>query len=125
MKMKLKIIRIGKLSEQLKVKKFVIRFWEKEFSINTKRSKGGQRFYTHSEVEKLKTIKHLLYNQGFTIAGAKNFLKQNSNSNINVLAASKTNIIPKIINNNDMNQKNLNDEINALHKKLVKLKELL
>lgn len=66
-----KQFRIGDLAKELKVKKFVVRFWEREFGIKSDRSQGGQRFYTSDDLKTFLTIKDLLYNQGFTIAGAK------------------------------------------------------
>lgn len=71
MKMQKRQFRIGELAKQLKVERFVIRFWEKEFAVKTKRSHGGQRFYTQEDVDRFKAIKELLYQRGFTIAGAK------------------------------------------------------
>lgn len=68
--------RIGDLAKELKVKKFVIRFWEKEFNLKSDRSSGGQRFYTLDDLNIFLTIKDLLYNQGFTIAGAKKQLPE-------------------------------------------------
>ncbi len=68
--------RIGDLAKELKVKKFVIRFWEKEFDLKSDRSQGGQRFYTDEDLDVFLTIKDLLYNQGFTIAGAKKQLPE-------------------------------------------------
>jgi len=63
--------RIGDLAKELKVKKFVIRFWEKEFNLKSDRSHGGQRFYTKEDFDTFMFIKDLLYSQGFTILGAK------------------------------------------------------
>lgn len=63
--------RIGDLAQELKLKKYIIRFWEKEFDLRSDRSEGGQRFYTQDDFELFCTIKDLLYNKGFTIAGAK------------------------------------------------------
>ncbi len=63
--------RIGELAKKLKVKKFVIRFWEKEFGLRSSRSDGGQRFYNQSDFDKFSMIKDLLYNKKFTIQGAK------------------------------------------------------
>src|SRR5579872_2761340 len=63
--------RIGDLAKELKVKKFVIRFWEKEFNLKSDRSNGGQRFYTKKDFDTFLLIKDLLYSQGFTILGAK------------------------------------------------------
>jgi len=67
--------RIGELSKKLKVKKFVIRFWEKEFGLKSDRSDGGQRFYSQEDFKKFSMIKDLLYNQKFTIPGAKKQLE--------------------------------------------------
>lgn len=71
MRMEKRKFRIGELAEQLQVEQFVIRFWEKEFSLKTVRSTGGQRFYREQDLETFKKIKELLYEKGFTIAGAK------------------------------------------------------
>lgn len=67
--------RIGDLAHELKVKKYVIRFWEKEFGLSSDRSQGGQRFYTQDDLNTFIQIKDLLYTQKFTIAGAKKHLK--------------------------------------------------
>jgi len=69
--MKKRKFRIGELAKELKVKKYVVRFWEREFQLHSDRSDGGQRFYTQDDFEKFSYIKDLLYVQGFTIAGAK------------------------------------------------------
>lgn len=75
MKMQRKQFRIGELAKSLGVKRFVIRFWEKEFNFNAHRSEGGQRFYEKRDLERFRYIKTLLYEKGFTIAGAKKQLK--------------------------------------------------
>lgn len=67
--------RIGDLARELHIKKFVIRFWEREFDLKSDRSQGGQRFYTDEDLKTFSTIKNLLYEQGFTIAGAKKHLQ--------------------------------------------------
>jgi DNA-binding transcriptional MerR regulator len=74
--------RIGDLSKALQVKKFVIRFWEKEFELKSDRSEGGQRYYTKEDFDAFHTIKDLLYQQGYTIAGAKLQLKETLSKNI-------------------------------------------
>ena len=63
--------RIGDLANELKVKKFVIRFWEQEFDLSADRSDGGHRFYTDKDLHVFRIIKDLLYNQGYTIEGAR------------------------------------------------------
>lgn len=71
MSMSKKKFRIGDLAQELKVKKYVIRFWEKEFDLDSDRSEGGQRFYTTEDLALFTAIKDLLYNRGFTISGAR------------------------------------------------------
>lgn len=71
MKMKQKKFRIGELAQKLQVERFVIRFWEKEFSLSFSRSSGGQRFYDMNDFTTFQQIKKLLYDEGFTISGAK------------------------------------------------------
>jgi DNA-binding transcriptional MerR regulator len=68
--------RIGEVSRLCKLPAYVLRFWETEFS-QLKPTKGstGQRMYRRHEVECALRIKHLLYQEGFTIAGARQQLK--------------------------------------------------
>jgi DNA-binding transcriptional MerR regulator len=76
--MEQKIFRIGELASHLSIEQFVIRFWEKEFNIKPKRSKGGQRFYTSKHIETFKKIKSLLYEKKFTIKGARLAIEEKS-----------------------------------------------
>jgi len=71
MRMEKRKFRIGELAEHLAVERFVIRFWEKEFDLKPARSVGGQRFYDEDDARIFGAIKELLYNRGFTIAGAR------------------------------------------------------
>ncbi len=64
-------LRIGELSSTLKVEKYIVRYWEKEFELSPQRSAGRQRFYTADDLETFMHIKELLYQKGFTIAGAR------------------------------------------------------
>ena len=64
--------RIGEVSKILSVETYVIRYWETEFrTVKPVRTKTAQRLYRKRDVEKLLTIKNLLYTQRFTIDGAK------------------------------------------------------
>lgn len=71
MRMEKRKFRIGELAQHLNVERFVIRFWEKEFNFKAHRSIGGQRFYDENDLRRFQTIKELLYDKKFTIAGAK------------------------------------------------------
>ena len=67
--------RIGEVSEMVGLKPHVIRFWETEFSqIRPSKTSGGVRLYNRRNIEVIQQIKHLLYEKGFTIAGAKKAL---------------------------------------------------
>ncbi|MBN1547652.1 MAG: MerR family transcriptional regulator [Syntrophaceae bacterium] len=67
--------RIGEVSKYLKVEPYVIRFWETEFKIlKPVRASSGHRLYRQKDVEALVLIRQLLYEQRFTISGAKQYL---------------------------------------------------
>src|SRR6476469_7392728 len=69
--------RIGEVASLVGVEPHVLRYWETEFrSIRPKKSARGQRVYSRRDVETLVRIKELLYNHGFTIAGAKRRLRE-------------------------------------------------
>ena len=91
MKMQKRTFRIGDLALKLKVDKFVIRFWEKEFNLKPQRSHGGQRFYEEKDFEKFKIIKNLLYEKKFTIAGARKQLELRKDQT-KIIASQKTTI---------------------------------
>jgi len=76
--MEKKQFRIGELAKHVGVKRFVIRFWEKEFNLSPHRSTGGQRFYIDNDLKLFQQIKTLLYDRGFTIAGAKQHIQNPS-----------------------------------------------
>jgi DNA-binding transcriptional MerR regulator len=68
--------RIGEASKIAGLPTYVLRFWETEFSkIRPKRTASGQRLYTRSDIELILKIKHLLYEEKFTIQGARQHLK--------------------------------------------------
>ena len=68
--------RIGDVSELLHLPAYVLRFWETEFpQLKPTKSSSGQRMYRRREVELALRIKTLLYDNGFTIAGAREQLK--------------------------------------------------
>lgn len=67
--------RIGDVSKLAQVKPFVLRFWETEFPmLGPKKSGTGHRLYRRKDVELVLEIKRLLYDERFTIEGARNYL---------------------------------------------------
>src|SRR2546425_10376645 len=68
--------RIGEVSSLCRLPAYVLRFWETEFpQLNPVKSSTGQRMYRRKDVENVLRIKQLLYEEGFTIPGARQFLK--------------------------------------------------
>ena len=68
--------RIGEVSSLCKLPAYVLRFWETEFpQLKPVKSSSGQRMYRRKDVEMLVRIKTLLYEEGFTIAGARHQLR--------------------------------------------------
>jgi DNA-binding transcriptional MerR regulator len=64
--------RIGEACKQLDIQPYVLRYWETEFPVlNPRKSKAGQRVYSEEELRLIQRIKQLLYEEGYTIAGAK------------------------------------------------------
>jgi DNA-binding transcriptional MerR regulator len=67
---------IGEVSELCGVKAHVLRYWEQEFTqLNPVKRSGNRRYYQHHEVVLIRRIRELLYEQGFTISGARNRLE--------------------------------------------------
>ncbi|MCK6391707.1 MAG: MerR family transcriptional regulator [Azonexus sp.] len=68
---------IGEVSELCGVKPHVLRYWEQEFNqLKPVKRRGNRRYYQHHEVLLVRRIRELLYNQGFTISGARNRLDE-------------------------------------------------
>ncbi|HXG30656.1 MAG TPA: MerR family transcriptional regulator [Thermodesulfobacteriota bacterium] len=71
--------RIGEVSEFTGVKPYVLRYWESEFQEITPIRRKSQRLYDRETIHTIMKIKHMLYEQSFTIAGAKKKLKEEMN----------------------------------------------
>lgn len=126
------IVRIGDLATALGVERSVIRFWEKEFGIRTRRSDGGQRYYNTKDVQKFEAIKELLYAKGFTISGAKKHLKDmkiqspSTPSPITLEPATHAPEAPVQIEQATPHMpESIAEQMADLQQKLIKLRELL
>lgn len=70
---------IGEVSELCGVKPYVLRYWEQEFTqLKPMKRRGNRRYYQHHEVLLIRRIRELLYEQGFTISGARNRLAESA-----------------------------------------------
>jgi DNA-binding transcriptional MerR regulator len=68
---------IGEVSDLCGVKPYVLRYWEQEFTqLKPMKRRGNRRYYQHHEVLLIRRIRELLYEQGFTISGARNRLSE-------------------------------------------------
>jgi DNA-binding transcriptional MerR regulator len=68
---------IGEVSDLCGVKPYVLRYWEQEFTqLRPMKRRGNRRYYQHHEVLLIRRIRDLLYEQGFTISGARNQLAE-------------------------------------------------
>jgi DNA-binding transcriptional MerR regulator len=68
---------IGEVSDLCGVKPHVLRYWEQEFTqLRPMKRRGNRRYYQHHEVLMIRRIRDLLYDQGFTISGARNRLQE-------------------------------------------------
>jgi DNA-binding transcriptional MerR regulator len=82
---------IGEVSELCGVKAHVLRYWEQEFTqLKPVKRSGNRRYYQHHEVLLIRRIRELLYEQGFTISGARNQLSQGNESVVSTPAPVKT-----------------------------------
>src|ERR671920_139997 len=68
--------KIGEACKELGIQPYVLRYWETEFpALTPSKSRSGQRVYSEKELEIIRRIKELLYDEGYTIAGAKKKLE--------------------------------------------------
>ena len=76
---------IGEVSELCGVKPYVLRYWEQEFTqLKPMKRRGNRRYYQHHEVLLIRRIRELLYEQGFTISGARNRLTEAGQGRVQV-----------------------------------------
>ena len=84
------LFRIGEVSRLTETKTFVLRFWESEFpTLQPVKSPAGHRLYRREDIETVLTIKRLLYEEGFTIAGARKHLAEMQGANGSIASDSE------------------------------------
>jgi DNA-binding transcriptional MerR regulator len=82
------LFRIGEVSRLTETKTFVLRYWESEFpTLQPVKSPSGHRLYRREDIETVFEIKRLLYDQGFTIAGARRHLAEKNGTNGHITSA--------------------------------------
>lgn len=74
---------IGEVSKAIDVPDYVIRYWEREFEhVSPDKRRGGKRLYRQKDIENLEKVKHYLYNEKYTIEGAKKLLSSKNGQKI-------------------------------------------
>src|SRR5687768_8971081 len=82
---------IGEVSELCGAKPHVLRYWEQEFTqLKPVKRRGNRRYYQHHEVLLIRRIRELLYEEGFTISGARNRLDNARLDNVRIEAEEKS-----------------------------------
>ncbi len=75
---------IGEVGELCDVKPHVLRYWEQEFNqLKPQKRRGNRRYYQHHEVVLIRRIRELLYEEGFTISGARTRLGESNDTPVN------------------------------------------
>ncbi|MBC8118377.1 MAG: MerR family transcriptional regulator [Burkholderiaceae bacterium] len=117
---------IGEVSDLCGVKPHVLRYWEQEFTqLRPVKRRGNRRYYQHHEVLLIRKIRELLYEQGFTISGARNRLDdhgeqvERSAPHIELSAANDS-----AVSNGDGSLVRMLD-VSALHEELTAIRKLL
>lgn len=81
---------ISEVAQATRIKPYVLRFWEKEFELlKPKKNRAGNRSYQQKDIDLINQIKHLLYEEGYTIEGAKSKLKNLKRDDKGPLVAEK------------------------------------
>jgi len=89
---------IGEVSELCGVKPHVLRYWEQEFSqLKPVKRRGNRRYYQHHEVLLIRRIRELLYEQGFTISGARNKLDIRGGLHAASMTEADSSVLPAIV----------------------------
>lgn len=79
---------ISEVSEELDIRQHVLRFWESKFSqLRPLKRSGGRRYYRPEDVDLIRTIKRLLHDEGYTIAGAQKLLRTSRSKKAEKIAA--------------------------------------
>ena len=107
---------IGEVSEISQLKPYVLRYWESEFSnLSPSKNRAGNRVYTEKDINRILEIKRLLYQERFTIEGARQYFKNNKGTGPPAPApASGSALSADLVREKDMARKALEEVQQAL-----------
>ncbi len=107
---------IGEVSEIAQLKSYVLRYWESEFSnLSPAKNRAGNRVYTEKDVNRILEIKRLLYQERFTIEGARQYFKNNLSAGASAAASASGRVVPAdLVREKDMARQALEEVQQAL-----------
>ena len=110
---------IGEVSELCGIKPHVLRYWEQEFpQLKPIKRRGNRRYYQFDDVEMVQRIRGLLYEQGFTIGGARQRLREARLEHVASIAAANSPVAPVVAASRKEQIKDLRHELEELLKRL-------
>jgi len=116
---------IGEVSAELNILPHVLRFWEGKFSqIKPQKRRGGHRYYRPQDVETVKEIKELLYDKGFTIKGAQNYLKEKKKNDNNIVDFSENKLSNTNTQNINSKEETDSNNLKSILNDLLEIKKL-
>ncbi len=115
----------AEITQSLGVQDYIITVWEKQFGIQTE-FLDGQLLYSSEDLEKLKSIKELLYEKGYTIDAAKQYVRENSHIlDTPMIAASPLLFVSKQEPKNTVLNDTLKQQLIEVQQHLIRLRNLL
>jgi DNA-binding transcriptional MerR regulator len=111
---------IGEVSELCAVKPHVLRYWEQEFAqLKPVKRRGNRRYYQHHEVMLIRRIRDILYEQGFTIIGARHRLEtENAEPRAAARAATSTAMVTTVASPRTLEPTSLREELEQIRQLL-------
>ena len=117
--------KIGEVAEMTTLEPYVLRYWESEFGIKLTKSKNSQRLYQPKDIELIFRIQKLLYEEKFTIAGAKKRLRERrKEEKVNGKEVQKSQL-PLALSSSDSDSKGLKEKLSSVREELVDFLRIL
>jgi DNA-binding transcriptional MerR regulator len=117
--------KIGEVAEMTGLEPYVLRYWESEFGIKLTKSKNSQRLYQPKDIDQIFRIQHLLYEEKFTIAGAKKRLRERRKEEKGNGKEAQKSQLPLALAASDNEGKALKEKLTSVREELVDFLRIL